>query len=958
MTAAPPLLPLRIRLPYATEEEFIEKYGSNVARGGVFVATRAPKPEGTGLAFEFVLADGSRVLRGEGVVVKSQADLGGGRAGMTVRFVRLDARSKGLVDRVVARRNAEPAPSAVGSGAVTEEPAPPTAPKPAPPVEPPPITATPVSTGSLPPPPGLMRRAPTRTPTSAKPPPASRSASAPRTAPPIEPPPIEPPPIEALPLEAPPIEPPPTASTTQPAPAPSVPRVPPNLTGRRATPALGILASNATQTPQAAPPVAPPVTFQQPPPTQEETSEALDLNFEISEPDSATTEAENPPTPVVEAPPPDPTPSAAAALAPSAPAELELNTPAAPAPNASAVLAPSAPAELARNAPAEPAPSAPAEPAPSAAAEPAPSTPVEPVTAQARVSPPDAPAAPTEPLARADVPVPSEEARRGTEPRSRRRALLDVPVSQPAAVQVPDVVLGIDLGTTRARVAVFHEGRAQLVPTGKAGTAGLPSVLAVGEDGQLLVGDAALAEAERSPRHAVFGLKRLLGLRVRSPQMRWLDGLLPFSVVADPRGDASVELRGRNVPLSEFSTLLLRELKAAASTFLGHDVSRAVLCVPAWFNDRQRAALREAGTRAGLTVQRLLNAPAAAALAYGHGRGLARKRVLVVDLGGGGLEAAVVQVTGDDLEVITTGGDPTLGGMEFDARLAEAVASALQEAGAPRPEHPLDWSPLRTAAEAAKVALSERTEAPVPLPTAVPPLSRERLEALTADLVQRVTGVVREVLEANALSPQGLDAVLLVGGQSRAPLVRQRLEESLGVPVRSDVDPHGAVALGAALLGHALREAEAGKPAGSVSEVLTMPLGVAERGGTLRRVLERNTRLPADKTLVLPVTPGPLALALYQGPSATAAENELLGTLELPVERPGEAELHFSLSTDGTVSLAATLPGGKRQPVTLATGDLDEAARDALFARSPLASEPEARSAGLLSGLKKLFGRR
>jgi hypothetical protein len=137
-----------------------------------------------------------------------------------------------------------------------------------------------------------------------------------------------------------------------------------------------------------------------------------------------------------------------------------------------------------------------------------------------------------------------------------------------------------------------------------------------------------------------------------------------------------------------------------------------------------------------------------------------------------------------------------------------------------------------------------------------------------------------------------------------------------------------------------------------------MPLGVAERGGSVRRVLERNTRLPADKTLVLPVTPGPLALALFQGPSPLASENEFLGTLELPVERPGEAELHFSLSTDGTLSLAATLPGGKRQPVTLATGDLDDAAREALFARSPLASESEARPAGLLSGLKKLFGRR
>ncbi|XXF81656.1 Hsp70 family protein [Myxococcaceae bacterium GXIMD 01537] len=558
-----------------------------------------------------------------------------------------------------------------------------------------------------------------------------------------------------------------------------------------------------------------------------------------------------------------------------------------------------------------------------------------------------------------DTPAPSESALKGTDARPRRRAVLDVPTTQPSTTHAPEVILGIDLGTTRARAAVFHEGRAQLIPTGDTGTAGVPSILAVDPSGHLLVGEDARAEAEREPRHAAFGLKRLFGMRARSPQVRWLEPLLPFSVVPDAHGDASVELLGRVVPVSEFATLLLRELRAAATVYLGRDVTRAVLCVPAGFNGHQRAALREAGARAGLTIQRVLNAPAAAALAFGHGRGLARKRVLIVDLGGGGLEVSVVQVTGDDLEVITTGGDSTLGGMEFDARIAEAAVSDLQQQGVSRPEHPLDWSPLRQAAEAAKEALSERAEAPIPLRTGtVPPLPRERLDALTADLVQRVTTVVREVLESCALTPQGLDAVQLVGGQGRAPLVRQRLEESLGVPVRTDVDPSGAVALGAALLGHSLLEAEAGKPAASVSEVLTLPLGVAERGGTLRRVLERNTRLPAEKTLVLPVTPGPLALALFQGASSVAAESEFLGTLELAVERPGEVELHFSVSTDGTLTLEATLPGAKRQPLPLATAELDEAARGALVARSPLASEPEAKPAGILSGLKKLFGRR
>ncbi|MCE9667345.1 Hsp70 family protein [Myxococcus stipitatus] len=525
---------------------------------------------------------------------------------------------------------------------------------------------------------------------------------------------------------------------------------------------------------------------------------------------------------------------------------------------------------------------------------------------------------------------------------------------------MPEVILGIDLGTSHARVAVFHEGTARLVPLPGLEGHELPALVAVDGSDELLVGPAAQVEASRAPRRAAHGLMRLLGLRARAPRLRALTPHLPFPVTADPNGDAAVELGGRLVSPTLFAALLLRELKHAASTFVGRKITRAVICAPTHFTDRQRAALRDAATLAGLDAQRILTGAASAALAHGHGKSLARKRVLVVDLGGGGLEVCVVQVTGDDLEVITTGGDPLVGGMDFDTRIAEALASDLADQGVPRPEHPLDWSPLRAAAESAKVALSERTEVEVPLSSGtVPPLNRERVEALTADLAQRVTSVVREVLDSNALSPQGLDAVLLVGGQGRTPLVRRRLEESLGVPVREDVDARGAVALGAALFGHALLLAEGGKPAASVSEVLSAPVGVAERGGTLRRVLERNTRLPAGKTLVLPVAAaGPLELALFQGTSGLAVENEYLGRVTLNVDRPGEVELHFALSIDGVLSLEATLPGARRQPVSPSLEDLDDAGREALIARSPLVGEPEARPGGLLSGLKKLFGRR
>ncbi|NOJ98125.1 Hsp70 family protein [Corallococcus coralloides] len=546
--------------------------------------------------------------------------------------------------------------------------------------------------------------------------------------------------------------------------------------------------------------------------------------------------------------------------------------------------------------------------------------------------------------------------------RSRRRTFFDlapaVPVTPPAAAEV---VLGIDVGTSHARVAAFIDGVATPIPLPGTDGSGLPSVIAVNSAGEFLVGAAALAEAARAPRRAATGLKRLLGLRARSPNLRWLSPQLPFPVATDRQGDAGVELDGHLIAPTLLTAMLLRELHQAATTHLGRKVTRAVLCAPSHFTERQRAALREAATMAGLDVPRVLTNSAAAALAYAHGRGLARKRVLVVDLGGGGLEVCVVQVTGDDLEVVTTGGDPTLGGMDFDGRIAEALVSDLAEQGHPRPEHLLDWGPLRTLAEATKETLSTQDSVDVTLPTGTgPKLDRERVEALTADLAQRVVSVTREVLESNALSPQGLDAVLLVGGQSRSPLVRRRLEESLGVPVRDDdVDARTAVVRGAALLGHALLLSETGKPAASVSEVLTAPIGVAEDAGTFRRVLERNTRLPTAKTLVIPITvPGPLALAFFQGTAATATENEWLGALTLSVERPGEVEVHLELSTDGTLAFSATLPGAKRQPVTLAKEELDDASRDALIARSPFHTEPEARPSGLLSGLKKLFGRR
>ncbi|WP_375767317.1 TIGR02266 family protein [Archangium gephyra] len=982
MTVEPKLLPLRIRLPYATEDDFVEKYGSNVARGGLFIATRSPKPEGTGLAFELVLADGGRLLRGEGLVVKSQAE--GPRAGMTVRFVRLDAYSKALIDRIVSRRNhgSEGTTRSADAAAIavppTEVPEPLASPpvvetpraeepaqEPAPRPEPAPATAKrgrPVISAealrkqAAAPPPQTAPSAPKQ----AMPKPAAPKPAAPK---PAAPKPAAPKPAQAAP-GTPPV---PTPSGSATAPRPAAPPATPKPAQPRApepkTPAPAPTAPPASAKPAApAAPPHPPAPKPAAPPPPEAVTPPTALP---AAPAPATPEAS--PEPRVPATPRPPEAPAAAKVSQPTPSALPstrvptpVEVPAVAArPTTQDLIANAVLDHLAPDEELLSPESITLEPEPPAPVTPAVSVQPEPPVAEtpAPVEPPAAPVA-------REVPPPAEEPRRSVSPESkgRRRAILDVPVSTPATAAPPEVVLGIDLGTSHARVAVRHQGTLQRIPLGE--DKSLPSLIAVDASGQLLVGAAARAEAERAPRNAVHGLRRFLGLRARSPLVRALGGPLPFPISAGPHGDASIELHGRGHLLPELAARVLRELKSATTAFLGHEATRAVLCVPAHFDDRQRAAMREAGALAGLDVLRILNAPSAAALAFGHERGLARKRLLVVELGGGGLDVSVVQLTGDDLEVITTGGDPTVGGMDFDARIAEALASELQVQGLPRPEHPADWLPLLSAAEAAKVALSEREEVSFPLPGSPTPfsLNRERLEALTADLVQRITLVVRHVLESSALSPQGLDEVLLLGGQGRSPLVRRRLEESLGVPVRADMEfPHEAthsVALGAALLGQGLLDAAAGKPGATVSEVLSVPIGVAERGGTLRRVLERNTRLPAEKTLVLPVTPGPLTLALFQGPSPVAAENEYLGTLAFSIERAGEAEVHFSLSQDGILSLAATLPGVKRHAVTLALDMPEDAELEAVMARSPLEGEPEARPGGLLSGLRKLFGRR
>ncbi|MBK7860421.1 MAG: TIGR02266 family protein [Archangiaceae bacterium] len=675
-------VPLRIRLPFVTEQEFVERYGGNVERGGIFIATRNPKPEGTEISFELVLSNGERLMRGEGVVQQLKSDPAPGKAGMMVRFVRLEPRTKALIDRITASRDGVPA-------------------------------AEPVVT----------------------------------------------PPSEPLPA----------------------------------------------------------------------------------------------PAPKVSAPPPRP--------------------------------------------------SAPPPPPP-----------------------------PKKPLSLAD-----------------------------------DVVLGIDLGTTTCRAAVFLDGAPRLIAVGGNGQFVLPTVVALDAKGDPVVGHAARGILVSSPQNAAAGFKRVMGRRARSKQIREIAPRCAFTLAADPEGDAGVELAGRTWSAAELAALLLKELKSSASALLGREVTRAVLCVPAWYTDHQRAAMLDAGKRAGLDVLRVLNEPSAVALAFGYGKGLARKRLLVYDLGGGTFDASVVEMTGDDLEVVSTGGDNFLGGVDFDQRLAAALIASLPPAAQEAVlANRASVQRVRDAAESAKISLSDTVKTHVDLPfvasdAAGQPfdlkqdVTRAQLEQLTAELVERTAEITKVVLEAARIPASSVDEVLLVGGQTRAPLVKQRLEAVLSKSARTDVDPQGAVALGAALLGHSLVQRERGKQGITLSEVLSAPIGVAVKGGGFRRVLERNTRLPADKTLEVPIAAEtPLQLAVFQGTAARAEDNEYLGALHVVPPKAGELAVRFSVSSDGRLDLSASGPGGKAQ-ITFSTVDASDEIRAAILAAAPLPGEEDAGRRGLLSGLKKLF---
>ena len=501
----------------------------------------------------------------------------------------------------------------------------------------------------------------------------------------------------------------------------------------------------------------------------------------------------------------------------------------------------------------------------------------------------------------------------------------------------------------------------------------IPSIVAIDEKGKIIVGHPAKGQLLINPQNTVYGAKRLVGRRFESPMVRDLSDRFPYQIVAGPRGEAAVHLADRQLSLQEISSLVLREVKEIAQQWLQTEVNRAVITVPAWYNDNQRNAVREAGELAGLKVERILNEPTAAALAFGHGRRL-DQRILVYDLGGGTFDASVLELHGNVYEVVSTGGDTFLGGVDFDKVIVDDLLAGFKEKnGIDFPGDRVALQRVTQAAERAKIALSEQLETNVKVPLVAlvgdkpydleATLSRSELVLLTEQLVERTLKVCEQVLAARGLAQADIAEVLLVGGQSRMPLVRERIRNFFGREPSKAVHPDEAVALGAALLAHSIDSGEIERVV--LVDVLPMSIGVGLPGGRVRKIVERNTSLPFKKSLGIETTRDDqetLEVPIFQGDNEKAQDNEYLGTLViagLPKGPRGSQafDIVFSLSGESILSVTAEdKKTGLSATATFSTRDTPEEVKKRL-ADSAVADDHRANGdrGGFFGWLKRLF---
>ncbi len=526
-------------------------------------------------------------------------------------------------------------------------------------------------------------------------------------------------------------------------------------------------------------------------------------------------------------------------------------------------------------------------------------------------------------------------------------------------------IVGIDLGTTNTCVAIVRDGRPMIIKA-KDGQSLIPSMVALTGRGKLVAGAAAKGQLTTNPRWTVVGFKRLIGRTYDGPEVRDLVQRFAWDVEPTADGDCGARLGDRVYRLEEISAMVLREAKELAQVRLGRPVHRAVITVPAWYNEKQRLAVREAGRLAGLHVERIVNEPTAAALAYGYGRKLSQ-RVLVYDLGGGTFDASVLELNDTVYEVMSTGGDNFLGGIDFDNAIVSWLLTEFEQQYDTIFSDRVAIQRVMQAAENAKIALSTATEARISVPfvtmvNGAPvdlslTLSRAKLVELTRALVDKTMTVCQAVLQAREVRADQIAEILLVGGQSKAPLVQERIAVLFGQRPMAGINPDEAVALGAAQLAHALET----KEGLLLIDVLPMSIGIGLPGGRYHPIITRNTALPATRKHVVRTTRDQqteLEYAVFQGEDPLVRQNAYLGTFKvtgLPAGPKGSVsvELTFEVTNESLLNLSAREEStGQEFASTFATKDAPEQVKARLAA---LEDDIKLPKAGFLGWLKGLF---